>query len=194
MNKEILFGGIRVAGRFLLSAVMCMILSMSVLTLIDGFWGRFLCQILNLAIVISLSYVPLWNEGNNDVNKINYERMKRDPLRGLKYGLVAAVPGVIVYILLFLSAMGAMSEAFFMIYRFLNPVFLPLNMTLMPATLTMSEIGMMPVFFACFEMLLPVIVCGFAYPLGLHRYSLSERFIYPYAPERKKKKKKLRRY
>ena len=193
MNKGVLLGGLKTAGRFLLASVMCMILSMSVLTMLDGFWGRFLGQILNLIIVMSLSYVPMWNEANNDVNKINYERMQRDDFRGLKYGIVAAVPGIIVYAGLFLSALGVIGESFFSYYRFLNPIFLPLNISIMSTNLTMSEIGILPVLYAGFEMFLPVVICGFAYALGLRRFSLSERFIYPYAPE-KKRKKKQRRY
>jgi|GEM_PF-2625145 len=193
MNKGIWVGGLKTAGRFLLASVMCMIVSMSLLTMLDGFLGRFLGQVINLIIVISLSYVPMWNEANNDVNKINYERMRRDDFLGLKYGIIAAIPGIAVYLMLLLSVFGITGEGYFSLYRFLNPIFLPLNISIMSPNLTMNEIGILPVLYAGFEMLLPIVICGFAYALGLRRYSLSERFIYPYAPE-KKRKKKLRRY
>ena len=193
-GKQILMGGIKSAGRMLLAGIMCLIVSISLTAMLDNQFLRVVTQLISLVIFISMSYVPVWNEGNGDVNKINYERMTRDDFRGLKYGLIAAIPGFILYALFLMARFGVINQSFFGIYRFLTPIFLPLNMSLMPSTLTMQETPVITALLVGFETLLPILVCGFAYALGLRRYSLSERFIYPIAPQRKKKKPRLRRY
>ena len=84
-----------------------------------------LSQSFMFVLFAALIYSKLWERGDRDANSVNFGRMEEDKLRGLRIGLIAAVPSIVFYLLLVVSRLGLVTEKYFCIYRGLNLTFMP---------------------------------------------------------------------
>lgn len=173
--------------RYVAADLICLMLSLSVLLLINSVLGRVVCQLLNFCVLFSLPYGLAWQAGNSDRNKHLFGHIKEDKLKGLKAGLLASIPFFAVAVLLLLAKAGLFTDGFLYPYRLINSIFFPLNYSLLSGTLSLTEMAWGPVILsACWVLILPVIP-AFGYVLGYEEFSLHEKFFY------KGKKKKRRR-
>lgn len=146
-----------------------------------------LCQILMLLLLIAFPYSMLWLQGDKDRNRVHFGRMQPDPWRGVRVGLMAAIPYMVVYILLLASKLSLFMDSFIHLARFIVTPFLPLfnlvaDPLTVPATSQVPWWGIALLFLTVAA--LPVI-CGGAYHLGYKQYSIREHLTY--AKQDKKK-------
>ena len=169
-------------GRMALGGLMCLIVSLSVSAFIDHRLARFGTQLACLILFTVMIYPAVQDEGSHDANGINYAHETPKPLRGVLYGLWGCVPGWLVFLPLLAARLGVeagfIREGIQSIYRLLNPVFYGLNSTLLPHTLSLHELPWWVFAVLFLETLLPLVLCGFGYALGLARVSMFERMIY----------------
>ena len=148
-----------------------------------------LSQILMILLLAAFPYTILWSQGDRDKNSVNFKHMEEDKLRGLKVGLMAAVPSLLVYIVLVVDKLTNVIPWYLFLYRYLNIPFLPIIGRLLPDIATAAEIPWPSLLLLFLPLLFIPLLCFVAYALGYKQISLFEKFAY----ENTNKKKKRRR-
>lgn len=173
--------------RFVVTALICLMTSLSVLLLINSVIGRVVCQFLNFCVLFSLPYGLAWQAGNSDRNKHQFGHIQEDLWKGLKAGAIACVPFFIVSLLLILAKAGIFTADFLYPYRLINCIFFPLNYSLLAGTLSLAEMSWGPVILsACTTLVMPV-VPAFGYALGYREISLHEKVFYKSGRKKRKR-------
>lgn len=139
-----------------------------------------LCQILMLLLLIAFPYSMLWLQGDKDRNRVHFGRMQPDPWRGVRVGLMAAIPYAVVYILLVASKLSLFMDGFVHLARFIVTPFLPLfNLVADPQTvLTTSQVPWWGIALLFLTVAALPAICGGAYHLGYKQYSIKEHLTY----------------
>lgn len=164
--------------RYVVAALICLMLSLSVLLLINSVLGRVVCQLLNFCVLFSLPYGLAWQAGSSDRNKHLFGRVKEDRRKGLKAGVIASIPFFLLSVLLILARAGLFTGEYLYPYRLLSCIFFPLNYSLLAGTLSLGEMGWgVVILSACTNLILPIIP-AFGYALGYRELSIHERFFY----------------
>lgn len=150
-----------------------------------------LSQILMLLLLAAFPYGILWSQGDRDRNSVQFGHLQADKWRGLKVGLIAAIPSALLYLFLLLSRLGLFWNKFVQLFQILNACFAPTINAIMRAQghdiLTTADVGWGWILLLVFTVaVLPLVSWG-SYALGYRQYSISEHLIY------KNKKKKRRR-
>lgn len=156
----------KILFRYIAASLICLMLDLSVMLFLNNPLGRALCQLLCLSASFSLIYTCVWNVGFADRNMVKYEHSKQDSAKGFKAGSVALIIPMIISVILVLGKLLGKWGAFLYTYRFLNPIFMPLNYSLLPATLSLDEIGILPVIVSALVPLIFIIMSGCGYLLG----------------------------
>ncbi len=148
-----------------------------------------LSQLFMLILYSALIYSKLWMLGDRDINAVNFGRMEPDKLRGLRIGLLAAIPSFVFYLLLVLAKLKIFTEKYLLIYRFLNISFMPIVMSVTGQGNSTAEISWLSILVILLTVAVMPMVCFGAYLLGYNHISLSEKIIYV-NPNKKKKKRR----
>lgn len=129
-----------------------------------------------LFILASFSYDKLWKLGSHDDNMVQCGRKKRDPLRGVKIGLLANSVADALFVLLVLAKCGWISSGYLSLYRLFNLPFLPyINAVMGTAATAISVPSLLAV---AVTLLFVPAVCGLAYHLGYKQFSIHEHLTY----------------
>ncbi len=156
--------------------IMSMLVSMSIRAFITDIVGAVIAQFVCLGIIIVLPYLTVWKWGDSDCNKIDNDRMTRDNGLGFKVGFIAYAPYLLMGILLIIARIGLLPDTILSWYRLLETPFMPLNQSLMPTTMMLSEQSYSNIIISILIMLSVPISIGIAYYMGIHRISFSEAF------------------
>jgi len=152
---------------------------------------RVIAQVISILFYVVMIYVGAWSDGDRDRNLVNFGRIEKDLLKGLKFGLLAMIPFVLLTLLL-VGAMYAKSDTTALIlrsvFRILNfNILLFVNSFMSPDEVTWKGI----LYINLFYLTIPVISCV-AYILGYHRVSVVTKLIYKKKESDKKKKPKYK--
>ena len=146
-----------------------------------------LCQVIMLLLLTAFPYSMLWLQGDKDRNRVNFGRMQPDPWRGVRVGLMAAIPYMVVYLLLLASKLSLFMDSFIHLARFIMTPFLPLY-NLVAGPQAVAATADVP-WWGIAVLIIPVAalpaICGMAYHLGYKQYSIWEHLTY--AKQDKKK-------
>ncbi len=153
--------------------IMCLVVSVSLIAIVNNKIGVVLSQMFSLAIFLVLPYIRMYDLGSKDLNRINYGRIKRDDLKGLKIGAIIALPYAVCGILLVLAHFGAIDPAYQSVYRMINSPYFSLCQTILPPTLTVSEQSLFAIIVAVLTVLTEPVVYGLGYRMGLARISFT---------------------
>ncbi len=82
-----------------------------------------LAQIFSFVMITGILCGTIWEMGNKDISAVKQGRVSENKLRGLFIGLIAAIPSLIVFVLLLLSNAEILNPAFLDTYRLLNSQF-----------------------------------------------------------------------
>lgn len=82
-----------------------------------------LAQIFSFVMMTGILCGTIWEMGNKDISAVKQGRATENKLRGLYIGLIAAIPSLIVFVLLILSHATVLKPAFLDTYRLLNSQF-----------------------------------------------------------------------
>ena len=163
---------LQLLGRYLTGSVISLMLGLSVMLFLNNPFGRVLSQMLCFSAAFSLVYLRAWQTGNGDINLVEYHHDMENLMKGFKSGLLALVLPMIPSLILIFAKISGSFGGFLYVYRFLNPIFLPVNYSLLPATLSLNEISTVSVIISALLPLIFVILCGFGYALGYRNISV----------------------
>lgn len=152
---------------------MCLMVSMSIIALLNNKIGVILAQMFCLAIVLILPYLKVYELGSNDINAVNNGKLVRDNLRGLKIGLLAASPYIVCAVLMLLCRAGVVTAGYISVWRIIDATYLPFNQIIIPSALTAREQSVAAVIISALTVLTEPIVCAVAYRMGLERISFT---------------------
>lgn len=174
-------------GNMLLAEVFCLILVVAIVTFNPGnFILNLILLVLTVPLYILLIYGPIWTEGDRNRNMVQFGHLEKDMTKGLKIGLLLAVPYLIWNVLLTLSKLGVMIDIF-AIYRLCNAHIWPLLSWINPEV----EIAALPVWglvLCWIASFYPTVVAVIAYFLGYKGVSVWEKVLYKNKPHHKRRK------
>lgn len=150
--------------------------------------GDIITQIGSIIILAAFPYRYLWEQGTHDRNAVNCGNAVEDKWRGIKVGLIADAPAILVYLLLWLGKLGVPflvnSSA---LYTIFNSSFLPFTYRVVGTLTTAPNLTIGQMLLLILPVLVLPIICHVAYTLGRREFVLSDKVFY------KSKKKKRRR-
>ncbi len=134
-------------------------------------------QVFTFMILVAFIYPNIWELGTKDSNLVKFKHMAEDKAKGFKIGLVTVLPNYIVLIILAVLKRGI--AAFPMVlYKFCHSSFYSFIELIIGGNSTLGDLA---IWRLCLLFLLPLIVvvlCGAAYSLGYHNFSIGEKFVY----------------
>lgn len=146
-------------------------------------------QAMMLILLISMPYSVLWTQGDKDSNAIHFGRMKEDRLRGLRVGLMAAVPSAAAYLVLLADKAGVLPFSYFYPYKILNVSFMPIILGMTGRSVSAAaDVSWARVLLLSLTLVVVPAICAAAYLLGLKNISLMEKFLYV-NPNKKKRRR-----
>lgn len=164
--------------RYVIASVLCLLITLSLMTLFNNTLARMLYQLMNLSVLFSLSYSVCWKKGAGDRNKYQFGKMEKDTKKGVKAGFIAMLPFAVVSALLIFAKCGLLPDSYLYIFRLLNAPFFPLDFSLLPSTMTLAEISWLQIILAALTVIIYPLTPSFAYALGFREYFLHDRFVY----------------
>lgn len=122
------------------------------------------------------TYSNMWLLGNTDLNKQNFNHIKKDIFKGFKIGAISSIPAFVMAILMILSKFG-LFDNFIFIFKVLNSELVPwINMINMSPYLT--EYSVLEIVLIASLTLIPSIIAGLFYMLGNKDISPINNMIY----------------
>lgn len=134
-------------------------------------------QIMMLIILAIFPYHVLWEFGNRDDTNVRYKGQRPDPYRGFRVGVFAMVPYFLLWALLWVAKFGLLPEGYAQVYRLATIPFMPYVQWVMPSV-TLQSASVTEFLLLLPTMLYIPVVCGFAYRLGHHQFSLREHLMF----------------
>lgn len=127
-------------------------------------------QGLMIAILVALTGYYVYVEGDRDRNLVKHHARAETPMKGLCTGLIASIPGLMLFALLVAGKYGVLTESVQGLYRFAMPCFLPLTNVLMPTEMYPATAMTFGAYAGLFGLLLILPAsCTAAYLLGYNR-------------------------
>ncbi len=141
----------------------------------DNFYSFLLMGVVSLFLNGSMVYFFMWRQGDKEANYIQFNRIEKEPLKGLKVGLLAMIPYLFMDILLALSVFEAISFNFLRVFRILNAPLYGFMKLVHPGIDGLSLgnfiiLALMPLVYVIFSTL--------GYELGVRHISIKDRLVY----------------
>lgn len=144
------------------------------------FWG--VTQLFTTMILIGFIYPTMWHLGAKDSNLVKFKHRKSDPLRGLKIGLIAKIPALLI-LLAFLIFGRSLT---IVLYSFINSSnFALIDMIGGGGSTPFADLNVLQIIGLFALLLVAPAVSAVGYLLGVKDISLSEKFIYVGKKKRK---------
>ena len=149
---------------------------------------KVIAQVLSILCYLMMIYIGAWSDGDHDKNLVNFKRIEKDILKGLKFGLLAMIPFMLTTLLL-VAAMFVKGDTAALllrsVFRIINfNILLFINSFMSPDEVTWKGILLVN----CFYLVIPLLSM-IGYILGFKRVSVITRLVYQKKDEDRKKKK-----
>ena len=141
---------------------------------------RVLTGIFCTILLICFIYPKFWEMGTKDSNLVHFKHKKEDKLKGLKAGLIAIIPGLILLVILTFAFPDTQTA----LYKFLNCSVFAFAELIIGSSQTFKDINIIQFLgLALLKTLIPLTAYA-AYLLGYKNISLGEKFIYKKTKEK----------
>lgn len=137
-----------------------------------------LSQIFSIVLVGGVIYGTVWDIGNKDISAVKYGNKTEDKMRGVIIGLFAAIPSVIIYILLVLSKLEIMKPEFLNTYRLFNAHFHGVLTYIYSGAKSATDLSVFKILCCGLLQLYLPLISGVAYFLGYKDIKISEKIVY----------------
>lgn len=138
--------------------------------------GALITLVPSVVLYLMFLYIPSWHQGDKDRNKVQFGHEQMDLFKGLKGGLIACVPFLLLGLFPVLSKLGVIGTVL-PFYKIYNAPFLGLVTILMPQTFIEQVSWGALCVFLLLPLLIPL-VAGIAYPLGYKQISLKNKIVF----------------
>ena len=135
-------------------------------------------QCFSLGIFIAFIYPNLWDMGFKDNNLVNTGHMKKDILKGLKIGSVAALPAFLLYLFLMITKSGLSADVPISLYRLMNSAFYPLIGIIANGSVVFKDLNVLRSLIMVIPILLIPLTAFISYYLGYKGVAIGEKLTY----------------
>ena len=163
-------------GYQLVTLLLCNFVCISFAGFMGSASGLAAIESILLLIYFGIVYSSLWNQGREDKNLANFGHIVLDRWRGIKIGLLANLPFLVMGGLLILSRFGLFWN-FVFLYKIVNAQFWPL-INLFRSTLDVMDFAVWQVVVIALLPLLTAAVSQLGYLLGIKDVSILQKLIY----------------
>lgn len=132
-------------------------------------------QIIAILLMTGFIYPNLWSLGAKDSNLVYFKHKSEDKLRGLKIGLIASIPPIIIMLVIFIFGRNIFNVALFALI-FSN--FYSLIEVISGSALVLSELAIWQMLLMLLLFVIPITIAFVAYLLGYKGISIGEKIIY----------------
>lgn len=167
---------VRFFFRIILGIVFCIVAYGTFFSIINAEWYQRILSVLTFVLLLYMIYSGMWSAGVHDRDEIYFERMKRDPYRGLAVSAVVSIPYTIINAILLISCINAASIEKYdlsrLIYHLINAPFLFITFNYDYHNIGNALIA---------GILLPLTIIvfgGISYYLGLKNISILQMSVY----------------
>lgn len=174
-RKSNLRHGLSLMLSILFADILSIFVFISLASVLPNVFGTVLIQILNLLILLSLVYLPVWTVGEKDINYVLTGKITYDRYSGLKIGLIGMTVLYLPYILLFLSKINN-DQFLYAIFQVVSSPFYGFIRMLLP--ITIKDVNWLPMFVTLIYPLIISLITSVAYHFGYKRVSLTGKLIY----------------
>lgn len=122
-TSKILKLALLILSSLLITDLLAIFFFFSISAAIQRTWVAALCTLLDVFFLAALVHGQTWREGLRDKNRVKYGHMEKKLHKGLVAGLVASVPGLILYILLVVTAQSTAANGFYLTYLLFNATY-----------------------------------------------------------------------
>ena len=137
-----------------------------------------LCALFCMSLVAILTYTLVWKEGNKDLNLARFDRIKYDKLKGVKIGLIAAAPSLVLLLVLSIGKSTFSSSFPVIFYQYLNAAFFAPMDLICGSAVAFGDLAIWQILLLLLVLLLIPAFSGFAYYIGYKDILLSDKLIY----------------
>ena len=159
----------------LLVDIICIVVFFSLYFLLSNPLGLALIQIIDLLVLISIIYLPVWKIGEKDINYVLTGRIPYDKYSGLKIGSIAMIALYLPCILLVVSK-ALNNQVLYALYMLIEAPFYGFVRLILPIQIVDANWVQVIISFI-FPLIIPIIT-ALAYHLGYKRISLTGNLIY----------------
>ena len=190
---------VKVAGnlfaKLIVARIFGFVLSCTIFVALSGKIGSLITQCCGAVLLIVILFSTAWDIGSRDRNMIGIGQIKEDKWLGLKAGLLAATPDIVMSVCLVLTKAGVVNEHFPVLFNLYNGSFLPFQQALISPTMTVAENPWIGYIIVALTAFVAPFCTAFGYRLGLMQIPLSDTLLYttPQARERHEQRMKERR-
>lgn len=169
-------------GSHVVALILCLIFSFSFISLASTTIIYVLIGTFSIVMYFGLMGGGAWKLGNDDLNKVKFNRRKEDLFRGFKIGMLTCVPMFLMAIALLL-AKAELLPNFYIIYKILNGHMLAF-INLIDGTFAgvlaayLTEVPWSRLVFVCLLNFITPIICGINYFLGYKDLMMMDKLIY----------------
>lgn len=123
-----------------------------------------------------LIYYNIGTIGKRDGDDFRYNKKPIDMNRGLKIGLVAAIPSFIFYLVLVVSKF--VSYNIFGIYKIINITFMPIINLICGGKTDINDISLPAIFALIVIVLILPVICAVSYRIGYNDEAILNKILY----------------
>ncbi len=135
-------------------------------------------QLFCIALLASFIYPNFWQMGTKDSNLVQFKHKKEDKLKGLKGGLVAIIPSLLVLAFITATKSGISAKFPVVLLKFLFSSYYSLIELTIGKVATLGELSVLQILPVFLMQLFVPLVAFIAYLLGYKNISLGEKLIY----------------
>ena len=134
--------------------------------------------ILCFAALAAILYPAVWKEGSKDRNLVHFGHIAEDKLKGLKLGIVAIIPALLLFVF-FIVTKGNITADFPAVWlKFLNANAYTFIDLLQNGALHLKEVPVLNLALMALTQVTVPIICFGAYILGYKEISLLDKLMY----------------
>ncbi len=135
-------------------------------------------QICTLGTFVMLFYSKVYYIGDSDANKVAFNRITFDILKGAKLGIIPSIIPLITFLLLVLGKLGIFESFALVVYRLANYHIYSYNQLIFKDIARISEVGWGSIAASLLSVILPMLVCEACYLMGYKRINIFEKLVY----------------
>lgn len=133
-----------------------------------------IAQIAGGLITLGFVHNSLWNLGAGDNNLVNFGHMVYDRFRGAKIGLLASLPGFVVWLVTVIAKLGLLGGKWFVLFRAFNyQTFLPFNAIFGQSTVSTDLLSWGQIFGGLIIIFILPIISEIFYILGYKKFTFN---------------------
>ncbi len=129
-------------------------------------------------LTVGALYVTAHNMGSKDISRVHGGFMPEDKFKGVKIGLISAIPNLVIYVILLLSKMQVIKPNSLAFYSIMNSHLYGVTQFIYNGAKLATELGALQLILLFIPVLFVPLVAGVGYLLGYKEISITQKLVY----------------